>query len=109
LEIFNAASIQSGLKERRGGTFGGEGEKVTDRGRLGFLAGGVPRLADGRAATRGALAHQRRLGFADGAGRQGRGWSRSPRSRNKRDDGGPRLVDARGRFAVHGSLAPRGS
>jgi len=73
--------ISQNSKRGGGGTFGGEGEKVADGGRLGFLAGGVPRLTDGRAATRGAPAHQRRLGFREGgahelsdrAGRQARG------------------------------------
>jgi hypothetical protein len=37
------------LREKGGGTFGGEGRsEVADGGRLGFRAGGVPGLTDGR-------------------------------------------------------------
>ena len=107
----------SRYKRGGGGTFGGEGEKVADGWRLGFLAGGHAwssgppvaseqfadgagrgRVADG--AGRQGRGRSRSRSGGDGAGRQGRERSRSPRSRTerteqvakKRDDGGPRLV-----------------
>jgi hypothetical protein len=67
----------SRYKRGGGGTFGGEGEKVADGWRLGFLAGGHAWSSGPPVASEQFADGAGRGRVADGAGRQGRGRSRS--------------------------------